>query len=71
MRAALVRLMAKPPPKLKSDPDARQLASLCDDRQWTLIRLLNQRLTHVSQTKDYEFSRATVDDHWAAGPDRP
>jgi NTE family protein len=32
-----------------------------------VVRLMNKRLAHVSQTKDYEFSRATVDEHWAAG----
>ena len=32
-----------------------------------LARLVNQRLPNVSQTKDYEFSRATVHEHRAAG----
>ncbi len=67
MRGALGRLLAKLPAKLKADADAQQLASECDARQWTVVRLTNQRLPHVSQTKDYEFSRATVDDHWSAG----
>ena len=67
LRVALMRLMDKLPPKLKADPDAQKLAAVCDDRQWTLLRLINQRLPHVSVTKDFEFSRATVDDHWEAG----
>ena len=67
LRAALVRLLEKLPPKLKADADAQRLAASCDNRQWTLARLINQRLPHVSQTKDYEFSRATVNDHWGAG----
>jgi NTE family protein len=65
--AALRRLLDKLPPGLKADPDAQQLATLCDDREWTIIRLINPRLAHVSQTKDYEFSRATVLEHWANG----
>jgi NTE family protein len=67
LRSALSRLLEKLPPKLKNDADARRLAVVCDDRHWTLVRLINQRLPHSSQTKDYEFSRATVHDHWAAG----
>ena len=67
LRAALSRLLDKLPPKLKADADAKRLAAMCDDREWTLVRLINQRLPYVSQTKDYEFSRATVDEHWAAG----
>jgi NTE family protein len=67
LRSALLRLLEKLPPKLKQDADARRLAVACDDRHWTLVRLINQRLPHSSQTKDYEFSRATVHEHWAAG----
>ena len=67
MRVALQRLLAKLPAALTSDPDAKRLAAVCDNRQWTLARLTNKRLANVSQTKDYEFSRATVNEHWAAG----
>ena len=67
LRAALMRLMAKLPASMKASADAKRLAAMCDDRQWTLARLINQRLPNVSQTKDYEFSRATVNEHWAAG----
>jgi NTE family protein len=69
LRVALMNLLAKLPANLKSDPDARKLATLCDDRQWTIARLTNKRLAHVSNSKDYEFSRATVEEHWAAGLD--
>ena len=69
LREALARLLAKLPASLKSDPDARRLAAICDGRQWTIARLTNKRLAHVSNSKDYEFSRATVQDHWAAGLD--
>jgi NTE family protein len=64
---ALGRLLAKLPASLKTDPDTQKLATFCDDREWTLVRLVNERLAHVSQTKDYEFSRTTVEEHWAAG----
>jgi NTE family protein len=67
LRAAFIRLLDKLPADLRADPDAQLLATLSDNRQWMIVRLTNQRLAHVSQTKDYEFSRATVNEHWSAG----
>ena len=67
MRAALGRLLCKLPDGLKDDPDAQKLAPLCDDREFTIARLINRRTTKSGNTKDYEFSRATVDEAWAAG----
>jgi len=60
LRAACRRLVGKLPPALKSDPDAIKLAAACDDRSWTIIRLINTRLSRSGLVKDYEFSRATI-----------
>jgi len=67
MRAALGRLLCKLPDGLKDDPDAQKLAPLCDDREFTIARLINRRTTKSGNNKDYEFSRATVNEAWAAG----
>jgi NTE family protein len=68
LRGTLCGLLKKLPPELKADPDAKKLAlAFCDDRDWRIGRLINQRLPNVSYNKDYEFSRATVRDHWAVG----
>jgi len=67
LRAALGRLLCKLPPKLKDDPDVRRLALLCDEREYTIARLINRRTLNAGNTKDYEFSRATVNEAWAAG----
>jgi NTE family protein len=67
MRAALGRLLGKFPPGLKDDPDVLKLAPLYDDREFTIARLINRRTTQSGSTKDYEFSRATVNEAWAAG----
>ncbi|HTZ38825.1 MAG TPA: patatin-like phospholipase family protein [Syntrophales bacterium] len=67
MRAALGRLFCKLPDGLKDDPDAQKLAPLCDDREFTIARMINRRTTSSGNTKDYEFSRATVNEAWAAG----
>ena len=67
MHASLGRLLAKLPAALKDDPDAQRLSTICDDRQWKIARLINRRPSLSGQVKDYEFSRATVDESWAAG----
>jgi NTE family protein len=61
------RLIGRLPPELKSDPDAQKLAAFCDERSWVIIRLINTRLSRSGFVKDFEFSRATIDEAWAAG----
>ena len=69
LAAAGRRLIGRLPPELKSDPDAERLAAFCDERSWVIIRLINTRLSRSGFVKDFEFSRATIDEAWAAGVD--
>jgi NTE family protein len=52
---------------LRSDPNAQKLAKFCDERSWVIIRLINTRPSRSGFVKDFEFSRATIDEAWAAG----
>jgi len=67
MRAALGRLLCRLPDRLKDDPDVLKLAPLCDEREFTIARIINRRTTKSGNNKDYEFSRATVNEAWSAG----
>jgi len=68
MRRALGRLMKKVPPKLHDDADYKLLQPLCDrKRDITIAHLINRRLAHSTNSKDYEFSRTTVRQLWEAG----
>jgi len=67
LHAVLGRLLERLPPELKNDADGRELARLCDQGDVTVAHLINRRFSHSAQSKDYEFSRATVNDLWAAG----
>lgn len=69
MRAALERVIGKLPARLRSDPDVLRLGALCDTGRITIAHLINRRLSHSAQTKDHDFSRATVNELWAAGLD--
>ncbi len=67
---ALIRLMEKLPPTLHDDPDYKLLhAELAQQRQITIAHLINRRFAHSANSKDYEFSRATVRELWQAGLD--
>jgi NTE family protein len=69
-RVALGKLLAKLPEAFQADPDYQLLAPLVQYQQdITIVHLINRRLASASSAKDYEFSRATVRDHWEAGLD--
>jgi NTE family protein len=67
LRETLSRVLAQLPSALKSKPDVRKLAAACDTGDITIAHLINRRLTHAAQSKDCEFSRATVNELWAEG----
>jgi NTE family protein len=67
IEAAMRRVLDKLPPDLKSDPDVQRLGRVCDERSWMLIRLINRRPSPSGAVKDFEFSRTTIEDAWAAG----
>jgi NTE family protein len=61
------RLVAKLPPGLRDDADAKMLASLPGEAAVTVVHLIYRSKHYESQSKDYEFSRASMLEHWAAG----
>lgn len=66
-RDAARRLYNKLPPDLKDDPDAKALAAGNADPNVTIAHLIYRQKKHERQSKDYEFSRLSMLDHWAAG----
>jgi NTE family protein len=67
-RHALARLLKKLPAKLRDDPDYKLLAPVAEHkRQITIAHLINRRFPTSTNAKDYEFSRATIDQLWEAG----
>lgn len=65
--AAAKRLRAKLPAQLRDDPDAAFLAATGATSAVTLVHLIHRQAAYESQSKDYEFSRLSMEDHWAAG----
>ncbi len=67
LRAAFNALLAKMPPELADTAEARLLARASDPAVYNLVQLIYQSATYEGQSKDYEFSRTTMEEHWAAG----
>ena len=64
---AAQRLIAKLPPELRNDPDARALSRVRSESAVEVVHLIYRSKHYESQSKDYEFSRVSVQEHWDAG----
>ncbi|TIX50362.1 patatin-like phospholipase family protein [Alteraurantiacibacter aquimixticola] len=68
-RLAAARLAERLPPEFRKDPDVRLLTEIDQPGAISVMHLINRRDGHESYSKDYEFSRATVNEHWRTGRD--
>ncbi len=60
-------LAAKLPPKFARDPDLIALLNAGSPAAVTIVHLIHRSKHYETQSKDYEFSRHTVCEHWDAG----
>ena len=67
LRDAALRLTLKLPDSFKDDPDAQMLGNRGCDSAVTIMHLINRSESHETHSKDYEFSRHTVNGHWTSG----
>lgn len=64
---AAQRLIAKLPPALRDDPDVRALSRVRCERAVDVVHLIYRSKHYESHSKDYEFSRLSMQEHWDAG----
>jgi NTE family protein len=67
LRCALKRLLRKLPEALRDDPDALRLARVEDEPSVTIVHLIYRERAYETHARDYEFSRVSVEEHWAQG----
>lgn len=67
LRTALARLLRKLPASFADDPDAAVLRAIPDEAKVTVVQLIYRERPYEGGTKDFEFSRATMLEHWHAG----
>jgi len=64
---AAKRLIAKLPPALRDDPDVRALSRVRCESAVDVVHLIYRSKHYETQSKDYEFSRLSMHEHWDAG----
>ncbi len=67
MAQAAQRLIAKLPAELKNDPDVLALSQMRCESAVEVVHLIYRSKHYESQSKDYEFSRLSMQEHWDAG----
>ena len=67
MEKAVSNLLKKLPDEFADDPDVEALRECDRQNAITIIHLIHRRMQYHNHAKDYEFSRATIEDHWQAG----
>ena len=67
LRNALADLMVKLPDDLRRSPEWQLLQPESDGKAYNVIQLIYRSKDHEGGSKDYEFSRRSMEDHWASG----
>ncbi len=67
LRKAARNLLKKLPKELLDDPDAKILMENARSSSITVMHLINRPTDSDTQSKDYEFSRLSMEEHWQAG----
>ena len=66
-KKAVRELIAKLPDSFKDDPLVATLNEAAKENTVTVVHLIYRSKTHEASSKDYDFSRLGMVEHWAAG----
>ena len=67
LRHILAGLLEKLPEDLKNSAEARLLNSVAERKVYNIIHLIYRAKNYEGHSKDYEFSRLSMQEHWRAG----
>jgi NTE family protein len=67
VRRAAAKLLEQMPPELRQTPEAELLAQEADSKVYNIIHLIYHAKIYEGASKDYEFSRRTMEEHWQSG----
>ena len=67
LRIAFASLMKDLPAELAERPEVKILAAEADEKVCNIVHLIYNAKNYEGIAKDYEFSRRTMEEHWAAG----
>jgi NTE family protein len=66
-RSAFAKLLEKLPDELRQLPEVKLLASEANEKVTNIVQLIYFSKKYEGISKDYEFSRRTMEEHWIAG----
>ena len=66
-RLALAELLKQLPTQLRNRPEAKLLAKQADEKVCNIVHLIYRSKPYEGFSKDFEFSRRTMEEHWQAG----
>ena len=67
MRRAAAKLLDGMHPELRQTPEAELLAQEADSKVYNIVHLIYHARRYEGSSKDYEFSRRTMEEHWQSG----
>lgn len=67
MRRAMAKLLAEIPESFRDTPEGKLLASGADEKVYNIIQMIYRARVYEGSSKDYEFSRRTMEEHWKSG----
>src|SRR5262249_53528674 len=67
LRRAALELLKQLPEKLRAEPCAQLIAGEADEHVFNIIHMIYSAKSYESVSKDFEFSRRTMEEHWRAG----
>jgi NTE family protein len=67
LRRAAAKLLDQMPKALRQTAEAELLAQEVDHKVYNIIHLIYHARNYEGASKDYEFSRRTMEEHWKTG----
>lgn len=67
IRGAIAHVLEKLPDELQSEEDVKLLKEVADKKVYNAVQLIYRAQKYEGYSKDYEFSRLTMLDHWRSG----
>jgi NTE family protein len=67
VQRALAALLRRLPADLEENDDLEILKSVASDKVYNIVHLIYRARNYEGHSKDYEFSRLSMQDHWRAG----
>jgi NTE family protein len=69
LRRTFRRVLVHLPDDLRTMPEVEILAKEADEKVYNIVHLIYHSKSYEGASKDYEFSRRTMEEHWRSGYD--